>query len=69
MESAPFLVYPAGLWESGTPGDRGKYKGTPAIRAAVSNWQTQTHDVAIAFEAITRVRKKLHALLEKRPGT
>lgn len=35
------------------------YKGTPAIRAAVSNWQTQTHDVAISFDAITRVWKKL----------
>lgn len=45
------------------------YKGTPAIRAAVSNWQTQSLDVVIAFEAISRVRKKLQALPENGPGT
>ncbi len=35
------------------------YKGVPAIRAAVSNWQTEEKDIKIAFEAIVRVAQKL----------
>ena len=35
------------------------YKGIPAIRAAVSNWQTQPGDMEIAFEVITRIRDTL----------
>ena len=31
------------------------FKGTPAIRAAVSNWQTQSEDIAKAFEALCRI--------------
>lgn len=31
------------------------YKQTPAIRAAISNWQTNMEDIEIAFLAITRV--------------
>jgi glutamate/tyrosine decarboxylase-like PLP-dependent enzyme len=31
------------------------YKGTPAIRAAISNWQTELTDVDIAFDALKRV--------------
>lgn len=31
------------------------YKGRPAIRAAISNWQTDEQDIDIAFEAIARV--------------
>lgn len=31
------------------------YKGIPAIRAAVSNWQTVEKDVDMAYEAMTRV--------------
>jgi glutamate/tyrosine decarboxylase-like PLP-dependent enzyme len=34
------------------------YKGTPAIRAAISNWQTEDHDVDIAFEVLNVVEKK-----------
>lgn len=36
-----------------------RYKGVPAIRAAVSNWQTQPRDIEIAFEAITAVWSSL----------
>ncbi len=31
------------------------YKGVPAIRAAVSNWQTQQKDIEIAFEVLSRM--------------
>lgn len=31
------------------------YKGTPAIRAAVSNWQTIEKDIELAFESLSRV--------------
>ena len=34
------------------------YKGRPAIRAAVSNWQTQMKDMEIAFRAISEVWKR-----------
>lgn len=34
------------------------YKGTPSIRAAVSNWQTESTDMDIAFMALTEVWKK-----------
>jgi glutamate/tyrosine decarboxylase-like PLP-dependent enzyme len=33
------------------------YKGVPAIRAAVSNWQTQKEDVALAFKVLNHVHK------------
>lgn len=35
------------------------YKGTPAIRAAVSNWQTQEEDMELAFESMTRVCRNM----------
>jgi len=28
------------------------YKGTPGLRAAISNWQTTQHDMEIAWEAM-----------------
>ena len=34
------------------------YKGIPAIRAAISNWQTEKSDMDIAFSALTEVWKK-----------
>lgn len=34
------------------------YKGTPAIRAAISNWQTELTDVDLAFEALTSVHER-----------
>lgn len=38
------------------------YKSIPAIRAAVSNWQTTPADMEIAFEVITNVWDRLSAL-------
>jgi glutamate/tyrosine decarboxylase-like PLP-dependent enzyme len=35
------------------------YKGIPAIRAAISNWQTQKEDIALAFEVLNHVSKRL----------
>jgi glutamate/tyrosine decarboxylase-like PLP-dependent enzyme len=32
-----------------------QYKGTPAIRAAISNWLTEDGDLMLAFEALNRV--------------
>lgn len=34
------------------------YKGTPAIRAAVSNWQTETDDIRTAWESLKKIRRK-----------
>lgn len=34
------------------------YKGTPAIRAAVSNWLTVDSDIDVAFEALNRVHEQ-----------
>lgn len=34
------------------------YKGIPAIRAAISNWQTQMTDMDIAYSALTEVWEK-----------
>jgi glutamate/tyrosine decarboxylase-like PLP-dependent enzyme len=34
------------------------YKGRPAIRAAVSNWQTENSDMDVAFSVLTEVWKK-----------
>jgi glutamate/tyrosine decarboxylase-like PLP-dependent enzyme len=36
------------------------YKGTPAIRAAVSNWLTENTDIEIAFRALKEVHHKLY---------
>ena len=33
------------------------YKGTPGIRAAISNWKTQPEDVAIAMTVLNKVNK------------
>jgi glutamate/tyrosine decarboxylase-like PLP-dependent enzyme len=33
------------------------YKGTPGIRAAISNWQTENSDMDIAMEVVTRIKK------------
>jgi glutamate/tyrosine decarboxylase-like PLP-dependent enzyme len=40
------------------------YKGTPAIRAAISNWQTERKDIELAFEVLTQVYAKLYHLAE-----
>jgi glutamate/tyrosine decarboxylase-like PLP-dependent enzyme len=34
------------------------YKGIPAIRAAISNWQTENTDIDVAISALTEVWKK-----------
>jgi glutamate/tyrosine decarboxylase-like PLP-dependent enzyme len=34
------------------------YKGTPAIRAAISNWQTQEEDIDLAFRVLTETAEK-----------
>jgi len=39
------------------------YKGIPAIRAAISNWQTGINDVALGFDVLTKVYKR-HFLTE-----
>ena len=39
------------------------YKNVPAIRAAVSNWQTEENDIKMAFESILSMAKELN--LEK----
>jgi glutamate/tyrosine decarboxylase-like PLP-dependent enzyme len=31
------------------------YKGTPAIRAAISNWQTQTEDIDLALQVVNQI--------------
>jgi hypothetical protein len=36
------------------------YKGIPGIRAAVSNWQTEDHDIDITFQALTEVHQALY---------
>jgi glutamate/tyrosine decarboxylase-like PLP-dependent enzyme len=42
------------------------YKGIPAIRAAISNWQTQPEDMTLAFKVLTEVwdkwKEKVHSL-------
>jgi glutamate/tyrosine decarboxylase-like PLP-dependent enzyme len=35
------------------------YRGTPAIRAAVSNWQTSLEDIDLAFEVLQTIFNKL----------
>lgn len=35
------------------------YKGRPGIRAAISNWRTEIHDIEVAFHVITSVSKEL----------
>lgn len=35
------------------------YKGIPAIRAAISNWQTESKDIAITCEALTQVSEQI----------
>lgn len=37
------------------------YKGVPAIRAAISNWQTEQDDIALAFSVLNEVYGKNHA--------
>ena len=36
------------------------YKGIPGIRAAVSNWQTEDHDIEITFQALSEVHQALY---------
>ncbi|HEX6227815.1 MAG TPA: pyridoxal-dependent decarboxylase [Chryseolinea sp.] len=38
------------------------YKGTHAIRAAISNWQTEREDILVAFEVINTAKQKLKLL-------
>src|SRR5688572_10090234 len=38
------------------------YKGIPAIRAAISNWQTQKEDIALAFVVLNHVSKRLKTM-------
>lgn len=40
------------------------YQGIPAIRAAVSNWQSQPHDIEIAFRALAHVWDEINASLQ-----
>jgi glutamate/tyrosine decarboxylase-like PLP-dependent enzyme len=35
------------------------YKGIPAIRAAISNWQTQEEDIELTYQVLNSVNKKL----------
>jgi hypothetical protein len=35
------------------------YKGTPAIRAAISNWQTSKLDMDLAFQVLSEVNEKI----------
>lgn len=48
------------------------YKGTPAIRAAISNWQTTSEDIDVAIEVIQTFARRLDAqdlhILEKPNG-
>lgn len=37
------------------------YKGTPAIRAAVSNWQTDERDILLAFQALEELAQHVPA--------
>lgn len=39
------------------------YKGVPAIRAAVSNWQTEEKDILVAFRALEELAEKTPAAL------
>jgi glutamate/tyrosine decarboxylase-like PLP-dependent enzyme len=41
------------------------YKGTAAIRAALSNWKTERKDIKIAFDVITKVRQRVLSLEKK----
>jgi hypothetical protein len=34
-------------------------KGVPAIRAAISNWQTTISDVEIGAKTLKKIRKKM----------
>ena len=42
------------------------YKGIPAIRAAISNWQTVNSDMDVAFSVLTevwkRIKKEAHSI-------
>ena len=44
------------------------YKGKPAIRAAVSNWLTETEDIEIAFKVISNVWDKIRIDFQKQDG-
>jgi glutamate/tyrosine decarboxylase-like PLP-dependent enzyme len=44
------------------------YKGIPAIRAAISNWQTEKSDIDIAYDALTEVWKKFEERLNSFAG-
>jgi 7-keto-8-aminopelargonate synthetase-like enzyme len=35
------------------------YKGRPAIRAAISNWQTERSDVATAIEVLDKISNEI----------
>jgi glutamate/tyrosine decarboxylase-like PLP-dependent enzyme len=37
------------------------YKGTPGIRAAISNWKTQAEDIKVAVKALEKVQKAILA--------
>jgi glutamate/tyrosine decarboxylase-like PLP-dependent enzyme len=40
------------------------YKGVPAIRAAISNWQTTEADIQLAFDVLTEVyQTQKHTLI------
>ncbi len=44
-----------------------RYKGIPAVRAAVSNWQTKPKDILMAYEAIKKVYQQLFPKVKGRP--
>jgi hypothetical protein len=37
------------------------YKGTPGIRAAISNWKTQTADITVAISVLEKVQMAILA--------
>jgi glutamate/tyrosine decarboxylase-like PLP-dependent enzyme len=45
------------------------FKGRPAIRAAVSNWQTRQPDIEIAFQALTEIWEQLQNGLQLEKST
>jgi glutamate/tyrosine decarboxylase-like PLP-dependent enzyme len=44
------------------------YKGIPAIRAAISNWQTENSDMDVAYSALTEVWEKFSKRLNSFAG-
>ena len=43
-----------------------QYQGIPAIRAAISNWQTELEDIQIAFHSVTEVYEQLFSTCDEK---